>query len=149
MKEIEGEWLNGPELRTVWVGDLVEFEGPILVLLADVGQTGKYYLSKWVDIVDGYNRWAVVPFGGELMDEFFAGRCSLRDVYCSPHDVYLYDYHRELSPARVLKIRQDQLPADYLPETDSHYSESAYTQFAADFRLGRQRAGPPKTGASD
>jgi hypothetical protein len=142
MKEIEGELLQWPDLKTVWVGDLLEYEGPILALLADAEQNGKYYLSKWVDIVDGLNRWIVLPFEESAMEDFFCGRSSLKDIIHAQPQVYLYDYHLELTPERVYRIKQEQVPADYLPEFESYYSQSAYSQFAADFWLGRQRAGP-------
>lgn len=142
MKENEGELLQRPELNIVWVGDLVEHEGPILALFRDATQIDQYYLASWVDLVEGHNRWAIVPFDKPWIASFFDRRASLREIFRTAAQVYLYDYLLELSPERVFKVDQDLLPEGYLPGVDSYYSESAYSQFAADFKTGWNRAGP-------
>jgi hypothetical protein len=53
----------------VRIGDLVNFEGPLLTLFEDV-KNGHLYLFDWVDRFDAVNRWLIYQVYPKLLLAF-------------------------------------------------------------------------------
>jgi hypothetical protein len=143
MKAVEGERIEGLGFQTKWLGDLLEFEGPLISLVEDLSQEGRHYLYKWVDVNDHQHRWAVIPLAAGVLDRFLFGQVTLREIVFAPAETYLVDMDATLQVRQVLRLKPESLPEDYLPEEDSYFKEASYSSYAAALRDARARAGPP------
>lgn len=143
MIRVEGERIEALGFETQWLGNLLEFEGPLITLQEDLAEKGAQYLYKWVDADLHGNRWAVIPLAPGILDRFLFGEITLRELSFAPAEVYLIDLDESLQAVQVLRLRPGALPNDYLPEEDSYFGENAYSAFAVELRDERARAGPP------
>ena len=143
MIRVEGERIEALGFETQWLGNLLEFEGPLISLHEDLSQKGVHYLYKWADADNYCNRWAVIPLAPGALDRFLLGDISLRELTFAPAEVFLVDLDDSLQAVQVLRLRPGALPNDYLPEEDSFFGENSYSAFAVDLRDERARAGPP------
>jgi len=74
-----------------------------------------------------YNRWLVFKTTERTLREFLTQQLTLRDLIlaCNHEPMYLVDINDELQYAHIVQApRSSDLPADYIPETDTYYDAS-------------------------
>jgi hypothetical protein len=143
MRNIIGIVKTELDFRSRWIGNLLEYEGPLLSLYEDTDHPDTYYLHKWVDHDNNANRWVVVPMSLAAIHALFHQQTTFRQVILQADHIHLVDFDQKDNALQVLSIDIADLPDAYLPMQDSFYSESIYTEFAENFFRDRSRAGPP------
>lgn len=106
------------------VSDLIYFDGPFLSHY--VHRSGDNYLAYWVDCDDEFQRWLVFRVGITSLQKYVDKKMSLLDVIRQLDDgfVYLVDVDVDGKATTPNMLFLNQLPDDYLPETDSYYDFS-------------------------
>jgi hypothetical protein len=148
MIRIEGEELAGLDFNMTWLGDLLTHEGPLISLYKNDREKAAYYLVKWVDHDEQFNRWVVVPCDRADIVRFFEGQTSLRELLLKQPETHLIDLDASLQIAQVFRVQTPRLPEDFLPMEESFYSEALYSEFARDFHRELSRAGPEDEGGT-
>lgn len=110
------------------VADLIEYEGPLLCWLQR--PNGDQYFYNWFDSDDTGNRWMLVQLTDDQVMAYIKGKLSLFQVLSKPEQPFCYlcdvDDAGDLLSCQLTMV--DQIPADYLPDPDSFYSDEP--QFA-------------------
>jgi hypothetical protein len=121
--------------------DLVFYDGPILELFES--PAGEPYLQLWCDVEGAVHRWIVFRVAREQLTRYIDRVTTLRQLVLEPPDgfVYLADID-DLSVKTVRLVRPTELPANYLPASDSYYEfEPIHTEL--DLAQLAQRYGTP------
>lgn len=103
------------------IADLIYFEGPLLSHY--VSDKGDDYLFYWVERDEQDNRWLALRVSLANLQKYINKELSLRQLIDSPNDGYLYcfDVDNNINYHNVLLVQPADLPADYLPASDSYY----------------------------
>lgn len=121
MKKIKGFDIHFDFSHFRRIADLIYFEGPLLSHY--VSDKGDDYLFYWVENDEHDNRWLALRVSLANLQKYIGKELSLRQLIDSPNDGYLYcfDVDNDLNYHHVLLVQPADLPADYLPVTDSYY----------------------------
>lgn len=131
------ESLPIPDLEKV--GDIIEFEGPILSHFKD--KYGSDYLFYWVDYNEFYNRWLVWKITKEQLYVYLTKKLTLREILLDQNkdNVFTVDYDENLTIGDVYYIGVQELIEKYIPEEGSFYQEilpDYYSKFVNNFENG-------------
>lgn len=118
--QLESDW----KLDTVQVSDLIYYDGPLLSHRQD--RDGNNYLYYWCDVDEECNRWLVIPTASEQIEQYLAGKKTLRSLITHPKDevAYIIDIDDEGNYHNVKAIAISDLPEDYLPDSDAYHDPS-------------------------
>ena len=121
MKKIKGNDIRFDFSHFRKIADLIFYEGPLLSHY--VSDKGDDYLFYWVESDEGDNRWLALRVSLANLQKYMDKELSLRQLIDSPNDGYLYcfDVDNNLHYHNILLVQPADLPADYLPATDSYY----------------------------
>lgn len=123
MEKLEGKILNEFPLveSMVRIGDLVNFEGPLLTLFEDC-RNGNLYVFDWVDRDSDKNRWVVYHVTPIFLYEFIAGKISHRELFLSAvSGFYSLEINRKLQFENFRRLQLQDLPDDYLPKSEAFF----------------------------
>ena len=124
MEKLIGYKLNKFPLDLRSIVDLEYFDGPLLSLFEN--EYGDSYLYSWCDVDNLYNRWLVFRVARPTLKLYIEGKVSLHELIVNPVDGFLYslDIDNALQVENTYLLLPENLPAIYLPETDSYYEIS-------------------------
>lgn len=118
-------------LNLRFVIDLIYFEGPLLSLFKN--GSGDSYLCYWCDVDENDNRWMILRLSKTNLKSYISKKLSLNHLILSPVDgfVYILDIGDDVQYNNIYLVLPENLPEQYVPETDSFYdfeSELDYTE---------------------
>lgn len=121
MKKIKGFDIQFDFSHFRRIADLIYFEGPLLSHY--ISDKGDDYLFYWVERDEQDNRWLALRVSLANLQKYINKELSLRQLIDSPNDGYLYcfDVDNNINYHNVLLVQPADLPADYLPASDSYY----------------------------
>lgn len=124
MEQLIGFKLSKFPLTLRSIVNLEYFDGPLLSLFEN--EYGDSYLYSWCDVDNLYNRWLVFRVAQITLKLYIEGQVSLHELIVNPVDGFLYslDIDNDLQVKNTYLILPENLPAIYLPETDSYYELS-------------------------
>jgi hypothetical protein len=133
MKPIEGIKVNkvGFDIRKEI--DLLYFEGPLLTLFSDTAFIDMYYIFKWCEVNESYNKWMVAIVTKKDLLKFFDKSLPLYDLFNNTPFLYILDIDNELNYQNTIITIKDCIPLSYFPEKNSIYSELYYTESSQKF----------------
>lgn len=126
METLEGDKLLAcPWPNLVRIGDLVNFEGPLLTLFSDQ-ERKSLYLYDWVDNDHQYNRWLIFQGEPRKILEFVNQRISHYELFATPVEPYYYsvDIDGNLNFTNYRKIMTNQVPQAYYPDRQAFFDPS-------------------------
>ncbi len=126
MEILEGDKLLAfPWPNLVRIGDLVNFEGPILTLFSDQ-ERKSLYLYDWVDNDHYYNRWLIFQGEPRKILDFVNQRISHYELFATPVEPYYYsvDIDGNLNFTNYRKIMANQVPQSYYPDRQVFFAPS-------------------------
>lgn len=105
------------------ISDLIYFEGPVLSHFRD--DFGKDVLFYWVDYNHEVNRWIIFQITEIQLGEYLTQKKTLFSLFQNPFNNIFYSLEIgvTLEYKNVTQIFNGDLPIEYLPETDSKFSE--------------------------
>lgn len=116
------------------LGDLLEHEGPLLSLYIDQDNPENYYLYKWVDSDEKYNRWSILPCSSNDLLAFFEHQKALRELFLDKPFCFVIDLDEHLQIQAIQIMPTEALPEVFLPGEGSFFKEDAFSVFATSFR---------------
>jgi hypothetical protein len=124
------EILNGIILKEfplvenmVRIGDLVNFEGPLLTLFEDC-RNNRLYIFDWVDRDEDKNRWIVYRASPFFLKQFITGKISHKELFLSSVDgYYSLEINRKLQYENFRKLSRRDIPDEYLPQDDAFFED--------------------------
>ena len=107
------------------IGDLVNFEGPLLSLFEDV-KNGHLYIFDWVDRFDKTNRWLIYQVYPKKLLDFIQKKISYLDLFKSPvNNVYYFtDIGSSISSGNYNINLLDGIPEKYIPNENDFFDKS-------------------------
>ncbi len=130
MEQIKSLQISNLGVNLEKIGDLLYHEGPLLSLFKDKNNSDNYYLYKWADNDENYNRWLVFHVNKEDLRRFFFQELSLKQLLLLNSFVFLIDIDNNLNIEQYLIVAQQELPSSYFPKENSYYKEGKYTELA-------------------
>jgi hypothetical protein len=114
------------------VADLTYFDGPLLSLFRDAEKCG--YLYYWCDSDDMFNRWLVLRISDDQLTKYIKQFSPLYKIILHPIDgeLFVVDIDGQGNHCAVLLTHPDQLPADYLPQTDVFFDPATTVFYEQD-----------------
>lgn len=114
-----------PWPNLVRIGDLVNFEGPMLTLFFD-REREVLFLYDWVDSDHQYNRWLIFQGEPRKILEFVNQRISHYELFATPVEPYYYsvDIDGNLNFTNYRKIMANQVPQAYYPDRQVFFDPS-------------------------
>ena len=121
MKKIKGYEIQFDFSHFQRIADLIAFEG--LLLSHYISDKGEDYLFYWVESDENNNRWLALRVSLANLQKYVGKELSLRQLIDTPNDGFLYclDVDSDLNYHNILLVQPANLPADYLPDSDSYY----------------------------
>lgn len=109
-------------LQLTRVGDLINYEGPLLALFEEA-LTSNLYLFDWVDRDKETNRWMVYTTSADLLLQFTAGSISHYDLFDSRPDksVFYTDLGANDRMDNYSLYKLNEVPPQYHPNRDSYF----------------------------
>jgi hypothetical protein len=106
------------------VGDLANFEGPLLTLFEDT-RNGHLYLFDWVDRDSVSNRWLVYRVSPSALLEFLDKKISHLNLFKSNPDnqFYFTDIENKNRIIDCLLFKLISVPSKYAPPHDNIFDE--------------------------
>lgn len=101
------------------ISDLIYFDGPILSFYIDSHNNS--YLFYWVDSLDGFNRWMIIPTSIMEVNNYLNKRITLYDLITSKLSVFISDVDNRANFEHVYLCLTADLDYLYLPERESIY----------------------------
>ena len=104
------------------IADLIYLNGPILSLLRN--NKGDYYLYRWSDVDEQFNRWLVFRITSPDLHLYLEEKeITLRQLILHPVDGFLYmvDIDNDLNYHHVMFVEPANLPTSYLPTENTYY----------------------------
>lgn len=124
MKQIVGQDSLLDISKLTKVCDLIYFEGPLLSHYVHI--SGDNYLSYWVDNDESDIRWLVFRVGITALQNYTQKKSSLYELILNTDEgfVNVVDINSDgnIAASRIVAVQD--LPADYLPDSDSYYEPS-------------------------
>lgn len=116
------------------IGDLINMDGPMLVLFKDIFD-GELYLFDWVDADDVYNRWLVYPVSLYDLADFIDRKISYKSVFeKNTNDVYVTDISVDnLQQYEIFKL--ESIPNSYKPDVDNLFDVRDAKNFDSIYKL--------------
>lgn len=124
MESLKGQKISRLPFGTLKkVADLVYFDGPLLALFKN--EHGDSYLYHWCDVDDSNNRWLIFRVDDRDLNRFMSSKLSLHQLVLNPPDGFLVsaDVDNDRHYHNLHLLTPQDLPDDYVPESDSLYSE--------------------------
>lgn len=119
MKELSGTPLKEFPFKNLFkVGDLVNYQGPLLSLFSN--EKGELYLFDWSDNDAQYNRWLVFRVRLNQLLQYLNKNISHHQLIstCLSDCIYSVDMDNELNYNNVIRLNADEIPEEYLPDKD-------------------------------
>jgi hypothetical protein len=103
------------------IGDLINYDGPILSLFHD--SKARRYLFYWVDSDDEGNRWLIWKVEDLDLYHYLNAQISLKDLIQCANNGYLFcvDIDDDLVYRNMSTLALEQVPIQYQPEDKSFY----------------------------
>lgn len=133
MRQVRGIEISKLGFIPEKLGDLVEHEGPLLSLYVDQDNPENYFLYKWVDADEKYNRWAILPCTTKDLLAFFERGESLRSLFLNKPFCYIIDLDEDLRTQSIQIAPTETLPEAILPGERSFFKEEAFSNFASSY----------------
>jgi len=112
------------------IGDIMNFEGPLLVLFEDI-RNGRLYLFDWVDRNSKGNRWIIYRVMPQALNKFINKEISQLELFKSNlNNKYFYTNiarNEKLNDCRIFEI--ENLPINYLPKENNYFEVSESKSF--------------------
>ncbi len=119
MKELPGTLLEINPFKTFFkVGDLVNYEGPLLSLFSN--ERGDLYLYDWSDKDTRYNRWLIFRITLDQLNHYLNGNLSHYQLIttCYTDNIYSVDIDGQLNYHNIRQLNVDEIPPEYLPKSN-------------------------------
>jgi hypothetical protein len=112
------------------IGDLINFEGPILSLFEDVS-TRHLYVFDWVDRDQRFNRWLVYRVIAKDLLPYLQGKLSYLDLFKSSVDkrYYFTDIGHNFGNGHYDLCEIIKLPPKYFPNEDDYFDRTNCTYY--------------------
>lgn len=104
-----------------WVGDLIEYDGPLLSHYQS--ESGDNFLYYWCDNTAELNRWYVFRVSRNQLDRYLNKKTSLKNLMIRSADPlnYYVDLNDKVQEEAVYLVDNSSLPEAYIPQDDSLY----------------------------
>ena len=121
MIELKGTILERFPIDNLFkIGDLVNFQGPLLSLFSN--NNGELFLYHWAESDDNYNRWLIFRITLNQLLQYLNKNLShynLVKTYTYYCDVIIsIDIDKDFKYNNILQINMADVPTDYLPDKD-------------------------------
>jgi hypothetical protein len=112
------------------IGDLVNFEGPILSLFEDV-RTRHLYIFDWVDRDQRFNRWLIYRVMAKDLLSYLQVKLSYLDLFKSSVDkrYYFTDIGYSLGSGQCDLFEITEVPSKYFPNQDDYFDRINCTYY--------------------
>ncbi len=134
LQSIEGFMIPKLEFYAQKIGDLIYHEGPLLSLFLDRDNPDTYYIYKWVDCNQKYNRWLISTTNITNLRSFFSKEFSLKELFLKNPVCFLIEIDHQLNTANSRVCSIHALPDGYFPGEKSFFNEERYTEFASTYK---------------
>lgn len=105
----------------VRIGDIVNYEGPLLTLFSNVANS-KLYLFDWAEGEKHVNRWLVYNVAPEMLYLFLKKRISHQALFKNnPEESYYYFDTDGSHSFNDFQLIETEIPKNYIPESDSFF----------------------------
>lgn len=107
------------------IGDLSNFEGPILTLFQDL-ESNHLFLYDWVDRDKTHNRWMIYTVAPEKLLRFLNKEISHFDLFQQrpTEAVYVADMdNRGMNFSQYPILELKEVPEEYVPSTENYFEE--------------------------
>ncbi|WP_184549073.1 hypothetical protein [Mucilaginibacter sp. FT3.2] len=108
----------------VRIGDLINYDGPILSLFEDV-RNGYLYLFDWVDRIEQYNRWLIFQIRSKDILEFIQKKITYLELFKNTvkNTYYFTDIiNNNLNNYRVIQL--EIVPEKYYPNANDYFDKT-------------------------
>jgi len=135
MEKIKGINIKKLAIKLEKMGDLINYEGPILSHF--VSEHNEDFLFYWVENDEKYNRWLVYKTNSDLLNQFFNQQINHQDLIRTAVDgfVYIIDINDNLDYENIIIAPIEKIPATYLPSTASYYDSDNYEEYATQLKI--------------
>lgn len=107
------------------IGDLSNFEGPILSLFQDL-ESNYLFLYDWVDRDQTHNRWMIYTVYADKLNQFLNKEISHFDLFQQrpTEAVYVSDMdNRGMNFSQYPILELVEVPEDYVPSKENYFDE--------------------------
>lgn len=110
----------------VRIGDLLNYEGPLLTLFEDL-INGHFYIFDWVDRDSESNRWLIYKVTPQSLKYFINGKYSHYDLFKTNDNkiLYLTDIKNNQNIYNSTFFELTEIPIDYIPNNDYYFNPSS------------------------
>jgi hypothetical protein len=118
MIELKGYKCEFPFQGLFKVGDLVNYQGPLLSLFSN--KKGELYLYDWSDSDNKYNRWLIFRISLEQLIQYLNKNLSHYQIIKTYYTdcIYSVDLDNDLNYNNIVRLNVDEIPEEYLPDKD-------------------------------
>ena len=117
MKELKGRKMYElPKDGLFKVGDLVNYEGPLMSLFSN--NKGDLYIYDWSDCDDDSHRWLVYQVTLNQLRNYLNGHLTHYQLIMSNSVVFVVDLDSDAKPHNITLLATIDIPLDYLPDKD-------------------------------
>lgn len=106
------------------VGDLVNFEGPLLSLFK---YKDNLYLFDWVDSGQKYNRWFIYQVSAYLLEQFLFRQISYKKLFESTNkknqNIFYCDIENK-EPVEYSIYKLKSIPTSFYPDKETFFKEN-------------------------
>ena len=134
MKQLKGISLSQLDFAPEHLGDLLYQEGPVLAHFVNKDNPAEHYLYRWTDMDDTNNRWLVIKLSEKQLFEYLSRQMSLLQLIQPASFGYFLDLDDDLRTNQIFLTPVADIPADYLPGSNSYFEEKQFEPYAAELR---------------
>lgn len=135
MEKIKGITIKKLAIKLEKMGDLINYEGPILSHF--ISENNEDFLFFWVESDERCNRWLVYKTNTASLIQFFNQQTNHQHLIRATVDgfVYLIDIDNDLVYKNITIVSVEQIPENYLPSAASYYDPENYEAYAAQLKI--------------
>ena len=107
------------------IGDLSNFEGPILTLFQDL-ESNHLFLYDWVDRDKTHNRWMIYTVYADKLNQFLNKEISHFDLFQErpTEAIYVSDMdNRGMNFSQYPILELVEVPEEYVPSKENYFEE--------------------------
>ena len=112
MKTLKGRQITQlPVYNLFKIGDLVNYQGPLLSLFSN--PKGELYIYQWCDCDESHHRWLIYPVTLNQLSNYLNRKLTHYQLMMSHRVVYAVDLDGDAEPHHLLKLPTAEIPEDY------------------------------------
>jgi hypothetical protein len=117
MKTLKGRQINQLPVDGLFkVGDLVNYEGPLMSLFSN--QKGELYLYHWCDCDESHHRWLVYPVTLNQLINYLNRKLTHYQLIMGNRVAYAVDLDGDAEVHNLTRLPTAEIPEDYLPDKE-------------------------------